>query len=158
MSKEFKIGDKLSLDDIEVGMIVDLLPYNQIKGYPPTLKDVEVKSLQYPFGIVVVYRSSDWFIDIIEDYYVRFKSEPPVTTTQLCDQSFEQSIAEAIKTLSRASQELQTRVAVNADGELTIYSHYHEKELTFNLDSLDQLVQYVECVKKLDSLNKGSEE
>ena len=62
----------------------------------------------------------------------------------------EQSIAEAIKTLSQASQELQTSVSVNSEGELTIYSNYHEKELTFNLDSLDQSVQYIECVKKLD--------
>ncbi|UZV41112.1 hypothetical protein vBVpaMR16F_46 [Vibrio phage vB_VpaM_R16F] len=52
--------------------------------------------------------------------------------------------------MSQASQELQTRVSVNSEGELTIYSNYHEKELTFNLDSLGQLVQYIECVKNLD--------
>lgn len=148
MNKEFKVGDELSPDDIKVGMIVDLLPYNQIKNYP-TLKDVEVKSLQPPFGIVVVYKSTDWFIDLIGDYCVRFKSEPPVTTTQPCDQSFEQSIEEAIKTLSRASQELSTHVTVDGKGVVTVYSDYHEERLVF--DTAEKLVQYMECVKQRNS-------
>lgn len=53
MSKEFKIGDKLSLDDIEVGMIVDLLPYNQIKGYPPPLKMLKLNLYSTRLGLLL---------------------------------------------------------------------------------------------------------
>lgn len=152
MDKQFKIGDKLSPDDIEVGMIVDVLTGSCC------YKECTILLLKHDF---ISFETPDFEGAVFN--YERFRNNRSikflfrgysqnfvVSHSQQHNTLSEQSIAEAIKTLSQASQELQTRVAVNADGELTIYSHYHEKELTFNLDSLDQLAQYVDCIKKLD--------
>lgn len=151
-NKLFQSGDKLSPDDIEVGMIVDVLTGSCC------YKECTILLLKHDF---VSFETPDFEGAVFN--YERFRNNRSikflfrgysenitVSSTDNTSSLSEQSIAEAIKTLAQAAQELQTMVAVNADDELTIYSHYHEKELTFNLDSLDQLVQYVECVKKLD--------
>lgn len=146
MNKEFNIGDKLSPKDIKVGMIVSI-----IRKFPSELlhEDITVQAKIPERGFM--YSGTKEFHNW-GCFYVIYKGEvkPSVSNTQQQSPLDGQSIAEAIKTLSQASQGLQTSVSVNSEGELTIYSHYHEKELTFNLGSLDQLAQYVECVKKLD--------
>lgn len=153
MFKEFNIGDKLSLKDIQVGMIIDLLPYNQIKDIP-TFKDVEVISLQPPFGIGVMYKNSDWYINLLEDYCVCFKSSPSVSSTDNTSCLSKQSIEEAIKTLSQAAQELSTHVSVDGKGNVTVYSDYHQEDLVFN--TAEKLLQYIACVKKLDSFKENN--
>ncbi|WNO47205.1 hypothetical protein [Vibrio phage vB_VibM_10AMN] len=148
MKKKFDIGDKVRLPEGSKYLTHD--DGFQLKGIGEVASVDDDAFKDYP---VRVY----WFEDNKrvtncykhEDLLLVY-GNPSESLSQQHNTLDEQSIAEAIKTLSQASQELQTRVAVNADGELTIYSHYHEKELTFNLDSLDQLAQYVDCIKKLD--------
>jgi hypothetical protein len=64
----------------------------------------------------------------------------------------EQSIEEAVKTLSQAAQELSTHITVSTEGEIVIYSDYHEQELTF--DTTGKFMQYVECVKQMNKFGE----
>lgn len=106
---------------------------------------VHIEHIATEYSVFIEYKDKGFFTLV----------EPPANSSEELHPLSEQSIAEAIKTLSQASQELQTSVSVNSEGELTIYSNYHEKDLTFNLDSLDQLVQYIGCVKQLDSFGES---
>ena len=229
MNKQFNIGDKLSPEDIEVGMIIsivkgcfvwgectiveskgnligfttpdfdgDIFYYQGFKGdcsMKFTFKgyveeDIKTPTLREAAQEIMLNSAMKWsegnyetscmqlrtFND--DNYYSPFatKDNPVympatpvgdsnwklipkqdkelshVSSTQQQSVLDEQSIAEAIKTLSRASQELSTHVTVDGKGNVTVYSDYHQEDLVF--DTAEKLVQYIECVKQMNSFVK----
>ncbi|UUW39884.1 hypothetical protein VP14_197 [Vibrio phage VPMCC14] len=149
MNKEFKIGDKLSPEDIEVGMVVDIV--NRSSG--DTLrKDIKITKLTSYGGFEHTEGSfgNHMFYNVILKGWMT--TEHPVTTSDKLSSVSEQSITEAIKTLSQAAQELSTHVSVDGKGNVTVYSDYHQEELVF--DTAEKLLQYIECVKKLNSFGE----
>lgn len=151
MVKQFKIGDKLSPDDIKVGMIVDVLTgscgYKEctILLLKPDFVSFETPDFEGAVFNYERFRNNRSIKFLFRGYSQNFV----VSSTDNTSPLYEQSIVEAIKTLSQASQELQTNVSVTSEGELTIYSNYHEKELVF--DTAEKFMQYIKCVKQMNS-------
>lgn len=155
MDKQFKIGDKLSPDDIKVGMIVDVLTGSCC------YKECTILLLKHDF---VSFETPDFEGAVFN--YERFRNNRSikflfrgysqnfvVSPSQQHNTLSEQSIAEAIKTLSRAGQELQTKVSVNSEGEVVVYSDYHQEDLTF--DTAEKFMQYVECVEQMNKFGEN---
>lgn len=144
--KKFRVGDKVKLPEDSEFLFSDGDFHLKGIGYVYEVDEDD----EYPVKVSWFDSGEDRSNDYNHEDLIFAYEESPEASTQQSNTLSEQSIAEAIKTLSQASQEIQTKFSVNSEGELTIYSNYHEKELTFNLDRLDQLMQYIECVKNLD--------
>jgi len=155
MDKQFRVGDELSPDNIEVGMIVDVLTgdyhYKEctILVLKPNFVSFETPNFE---GAVFNYERfrNNSSIKFLFRGYIK---NSPVTSSDNLSSVSEQSITEAIKTLSQAAQELSTHVSVDGKGNVTIYSDYHQEELVF--DTAEKLLQYIECVKKLDNFGEN---
>ncbi|AGH31894.1 hypothetical protein VPIG_00036 [Vibrio phage PWH3a-P1] len=147
MTKQFKIGDELSSEDIEIGMVVDIV--NRGSGVK-FRSDVIVTSISPCGGFTHSETSfgNYMFFKVIFKGYV----ESPETSTQQHNTLDEQSIEEAVKTLSQAAQELSDHISVDEEGKIIIWSNYHSNEIKF--DTAEKFMQYVECVKQLNKFGE----
>lgn len=82
-----------------------------------------------------------------EDLILVYKN-PTETTSQQHNSLSEQSIEEAVKTLSQAAQELSDHISVDEEGKIIIWSNYHSNEIKF--DTAEKFMQYIECVKQMN--------
>lgn len=141
--KKFKVGDELSPDDIEVGMIVDIVSKS---GDGMKRNNVTVLELLICGG----FQHSESTFGNYRSFKVIFKgySESPEVSSQQHNNLSEQSIEEAVKTLSQAAQELSTGISVDEEGNIVIYSDYHQDEIKF--DTTEKFMQYIECVKEMN--------
>lgn len=136
-------GNKEALSYFDTADIIFLDPDKyRYYSYGDSL---HIEDIETGYSIFIEEKDNQYFVEVNNT-----KSTPQPTQTASDTKDTPMSY-DKFETLLRASQHLSQGVTVTPEGKFSVYSEYHEEELTF--DSIDMLEEYVNLIKKLNSFS-----